>query len=79
MADDDTPNQDPPKVPDNPAPPTGEPETHPAPPAHDDTLRATVEKLQETVDGLVQQVASLTPLPGDETPTNKPWNHRGFS
>jgi len=72
--DDDTPAE---KVPDTPAP---SPESHhdPAPPAHDDSLRVAVQKLQETVDGLTQRVEALTPVPGDEAPTSRPWTHRGF-
>ena len=65
------------EVPKTPEPPT-EPHHDPAPPAEDTSLREAVTKLQATVDGLTQRVEALTPLPGDETPTQRPWTHRGL-
>lgn len=76
MADDDTPVAD--KTPDTPPPADPEPKTEPAP-AHDDSLRETVARLEETVNGLAVQVANMAPLPGDEKPTSVPWTHRRFS
>jgi hypothetical protein len=71
----DTPVAD--KLPDNPPPtPPDKPADDPAPPAEDNTLRDTVARLEETVNGLAQQVAALAPLPGDETPTSRPWTHK---
>lgn len=74
MADDDAPATE---VPNTPEPPT-EPHADPAPPARDESLREAVDKLQATVDGLTQRVEALTPLPGDDTPTTRPWTHRGI-
>lgn len=54
------------------------PPTPPAPPAEDDSLRDEVASLKEIVVGLAETVASLAPLPSDETPTAKPWTHRTF-
>lgn len=65
-------------VPETPSAPTGEPRHDPASPATDDSLRHTVEKLQEAVDGLTLKVESLAPLPGDDVPTSRPWTHRRF-
>lgn len=58
-------------------PPEPHHETPPSPTA-DDSLRQTVERLQEAVDGLTLKVESLAPLPGDETPTHRPWTHKRF-
>lgn len=57
------------------------PVTHEPSPATPDTekddLRDVVSKLEETVNGLVEQVSLLTPDPSDSTPTKKPWTHWG--
>lgn len=62
-------------VPDTP-PVTHEPSEH-TPDTHNDDLREAVRKIEETVNGLVEQVHLLTPDPRDTTPTKKPWTHRG--
>jgi hypothetical protein len=57
------------------------PVTHEPSPATPDTdkddIREVVRKLEETVNGLAEQVALITPDPHDSTPTKRPWTHRG--
>ncbi len=66
----DAPPADPPKTIETPAPAD--------PPADNEGLRAELQDLKGIVTSLAETVAALAPLPGDETPTPKPWTHRTF-
>ena len=65
------PPAEPPKV----DPPAPEPVTD-AP--SNDELRGEITDLKSIVNSLAETVAALAPLPGDQTPTPKPWTHRTF-
>lgn len=69
------------ETPETPPTPPADPPTPPAvvdPPADTDGLRDEVTELKGIVTSLVETVAALAPLPGDQTPTAKPWTHRTF-
>jgi hypothetical protein len=79
MADDDTPVADntPPTPP--PTEPTVEPDKPTSPPAHDDSLKESVARLEGIVSGLAARVEQIVTNPTrDEAPVSKPWTHRTF-
>lgn len=60
------------------APPVEDKKEDPTPPpAADDGVKARVDKLEEALGAISEQLALLTPDPHDSTPTKRPWLHRG--
>ena len=49
----------------------------PEPVRDDSDLRESVRELSETVKGLVEAFASMSPLERDEAPAAVPWTHKG--
>lgn len=64
-------------------PPTPVAEPVTSPPVNDNALRESVERLEQIVSGLAEQVASMAPAASeherDESPTSIPWTHKRLS
>lgn len=48
-----------------------------APQTHADDMPARVSALEQTVNGLIEQVTALAPNPQDKSPHDVPWTHKG--
>lgn len=52
-------------------------EEHAKPDTQADDTKARISNLEQTVNGLIEQVASLAPNPQDKSPHDVPWTHKG--